>query len=205
MIVGILYNPFSNLASLCNILSKLNCEFRVIKNKKDFDNINSLIMPGVGSFAEVMSFYHEHKIYETIKQYVINRYPILGICLGMQLLVCTGYEQKKTSGFGFIKGEVRPIIPKIDEMKIHIGWNNVNFKHSSSLFKNIEQDSDFYFVHSFHVVTEKKNVLANTDYGNGVVASLESDNIFGVQFHPEKSQKRGQLLIKNFLKIASNA
>ena len=90
-------------------------------------------------------------------------------------------------------------------MKIHIGWNNVNFKHSSSLFKNIEQDSDFYFVHSFHVVTEKKNVLANTDYGNGVVASLESDNIFGVQFHPEKSQKRGQLLIKNFLKIASNA
>ena len=123
----------------------------------------------------------------------------------MQLLVCTGYEQKKTSGFGFIKGEVRPIIPKIDEMKIHIGWNNVNFKHSSSLFKNIEQDSDFYFVHCYGAfdVPHDFTSYSYCNYDAKIISSANVNHIMGVQFHPEKSQTNGLILLDNFLSFSN--
>ena len=133
---------------------------------------------------------------------MIKKKPIFGICVGMQLFASIGYETRETKGFGWIDGEVRKINNINRKLKLpHMGWNEVEFKQNSDLFLNLKNNSHMYFIHSYELILkEKKNVVATTYYGNSITAAVEKENIFGTQFHPEKSQKNGLIILENFLK-----
>ncbi|MCH9813716.1 MAG: imidazole glycerol phosphate synthase subunit HisH [Epsilonproteobacteria bacterium] len=159
---------------------------------------DKILIPGVGAFGDAVDALHELNLFETIKDEVINRKkPILGICLGMQLLAKSSQETKEKEGFGFID----TVCHKFDiDLKVpHVGWNSIKILHANSpLFHTIPDDSDFYFVHSYHFDSKTKEKSTMVNYGYDFTSSVESDNIFGVQFHPEKSQKHGLALLKNF-------
>lgn len=135
------------------------------------------------------------------EQVLINKIPFLGICLGMQLLAIKGWEGGENKGLGWIEGEVIRLKSGQPNVRIpHVGWNEVNFEQSSSLFANLSSGKDFYFVHSYHFqCSQEKNIIASTPYCGKFVSAVSKDNIFGVQFHPEKSQRLGFQMIKNFL------
>ena len=134
---------------------------------------------------------------------IVNKKPILGICVGLQMFADVGYEETETEGLGWIPGKVLKIDNKNGEYKLpHIGWNQINIVKQSSMYNNIENNSHMYFVHSYEFVPEDKKVIsATTDYSSKIVCAVEKENIFGTQFHPEKSDKVGLTLIQNFLKI----
>ena len=141
---------------------------------------------------------------EKIKEATLkNEIPLLGICLGMQLLANKGFEVEETKGLGLIKGEVR-LLKSIDNLeKIpHVGWNEVEIINNSYIFDGINNGTDFYFVHSYQFIPEgSNNIITKTPYCGGFVSSIQENNIYGVQFHPEKSQKSGFKIIENFLKL----
>ena len=128
--------------------------------------------------------------------------PILGICVGMQLFAKTGYESQETKGFGWIDAEVRKINNMNKKLKLpHMGWNEIELKKDCFLFSNIKNKSHAYFIHSYEFMTKQKEcVVATTNYGNSIIASIAKENIVGTQFHPEKSQKNGLIILENFLK-----
>lgn len=174
----------------------------IAKNPKDIKIATHIIIPGVGAYAAGMKNFIKSELIEPLKEQVIkNKKPLLGICLGMQILSEKGYEGTETTGLGLIKGEVKLLQTNNKNEHIpHIGWNEVIQNQKSVLFNNIPSYKDFYFVHSYHFICSKKNnILAATPYCDGFVAAVVKDNIFGTQFHPEKSQKYGLQLIKNFL------
>jgi len=163
-----------------------------------------LILPGVGNFYDAMQRLRTSGWYEILQKEVLeNKIPILGICLGMQLLATYGEEGGGIDGLGFVKGKVIKLIPETSDIRIpHIGWNEVRHYGNSILFKEIPSNKDFYFVHSYHFVAEEKEtIIAMTPYCGQFVSAVESKNIFGVQFHPEKSQRVGFQLLKNFIHL----
>ena len=160
-----------------------------------------IILPGVGSFFEGMRKLRE-KGFDKALSNVVGKIPILGICLGMQLLASNGTEGGEKEGLGFIKGKVIRLEKKSDERIPHIGWNEVILKKECPIFNNIDTGRDFYFVHSYHFVpSNKDDIAAITPYCGEFVSAVRNGNVFGVQFHPEKSQKAGFRLLKNFLEI----
>ena len=165
---------------------------------------NKIILPGQGSFRDCyLGIKKINGLIDTLNDFVlVQKKPIFGICVGMQLFAKIGYESKETKGFGWIDGVVKKINNINKTLKLpHMGWNQIEFKKDFLLFSGIENKSHMYFVHSYEFLTKQKDsIVATTNYGNSIIVAVAKDNIFGTQFHPEKSQKNGLKLLENFLK-----
>lgn len=191
-----------NVGSVFNILKFLGYEAKISNKKTDIKSASHLILPGVGAFKASMEKITEKIPIEVLEKEVLNNgKPFLGICVGMQVLADNGYEGGDCSGLGWISGEVK----KINSSNLalpHMGWNNIDIRKNTVIFNNFKNISDFYFVHSYAFYEDdEENVLAKVEYGSEINAVINKDNIYGFQFHPEKSQRAGQLIIKNFLNI----
>lgn len=190
-----------NLMSLLYKFKKIGIEATVSSKEKDIKSAEKLILPGVGHFAKGMENLKKYNIIPVLEEKVLEeKTPILGICLGMQLFTKKS-EEGFVDGLGWIDAKtVRFTFGGENSLKIpHMGWNTVQIKKKRPLFKNIENGSRFYFLHSYHVCPEDRSyIITKTLYGQEFVSSVQKDNIFGVQFHPEKSHKNGIRLIKNF-------
>jgi glutamine amidotransferase len=197
-----------------NISSVINSFKQVAKDKvkieitSDLNKIKSsdkLILPGQGSFKScVDSLNSIDGLQDVLNEFaIINKKPLLGICVGLQMFGDVGYEESETKGFGWIPGKVTKIDNQNGKFKLpHIGWNEIEIVKESKIFKDIQNKSHMYFVHSYEFVPEDKSViLATTDYSSKIVCSIEKDNLFGTQFHPEKSDKTGLKIIENFLNL----
>jgi len=165
---------------------------------------DKIILPGQGSFKQCMdSILSIDGLYEELNKFVqIKKKPLFGICVGMQLFSTEGYEEKKTKGFGWVEGIVEKIKLKDKNFKLpHMGWNNLNMMKKHKIFEGIEQNSHFYFVHSYEFSTKnKEKILGTTHYEQDIISCIGDGNIFGTQFHPEKSHENGIKLLSNFLK-----
>ena len=196
----------SNLGSIKNALSECGGEDIIVADDpKELASATHIILPGVGAFADGMfNLKHFGWISPIRKCALEQKTPFLGICLGMQLMASKGYEGGETEGLGLIKGSVDRLVPKSSKERIpHVGWNEVYTEKKSFLFDNILPGTDYYFVHSYHFIPlSDKNILTTTPYcGKFVSSIIGGNNIFGTQFHPEKSQRPGFQLLKNFLEL----
>ena len=201
--IGIIDTGICNISSLKNTLKYLNFEFISTNEINQLSKCKKLILPGVGTFREGMErinyFKFDRLIYEHVNQ---NNY-ILGICLGMQLLMSIGYENGKCNGLNLIKGEVKKL-KKSSKIRIpHIGWNEINITNKKNhLVKNIKNKSNFYFIHSYAVQLDEQIYSCETNHGKNKFSSIiNKSNIYGVQFHPEKSQTNGLNILSNFSKL----
>jgi len=204
MKIGIINYGMGNIGSVCNAVEYLGYDVVDLKSAKDLKKSDKIILPGVGAFKEGMARLNENDWVEALRsECVKNGKPLLGICLGMQLLAEESYEFGESKGLGFIAGNVDKI--KFNDNQWyrlpHIGWNTVNVeKKESKLYLNMNQEVDMYFVHSYVFEPIDRSVISGTcDYGIKFVASIEKDNIFATQFHPEKSHKSGLNLLNNFI------
>ena len=200
--VAIIDYGMGNLRSVENALKKLGAKVKIISIPTELVNHDSIILPGVGSFKKAVKMLHEKNWIEEIKNEALNKKkPFLGICLGMQLLASESEEFGFSKGLDLIKGKIKFLGNLGCKDKVpHIGWNSVSFAKDHYLFKGISNEAYFYFVNSYVFVPENKNYnLANTSYDINFCSIVAKDNIFGVQFHPEKSSKAGRKLLKNFL------
>ena len=197
-----------------NISSVINSFKQVAKDKvkieitSDLNKIKSsdkLILPGQGSFKSCLDSLNSiNGLHDVLKEFAtINKKPLLGICVGLQMFGDVGYEDSETKGLGWLPGKVTKIDNQNGKFKLpHIGWNEIEIVKESKIFKDIENKSHMYFVHSYEFVPEDKSVIsATTDYSSKIVCSIEKDNLFGTQFHPEKSNKAGLKIIENFLNL----
>jgi imidazole glycerol-phosphate synthase subunit HisH len=189
-----------NVKSVYNMINYLGYKAVISNAPNDFENATHIILPGVGSFGVAMKKIKSQINISALEQQIIQfQKPFLGICVGMQVLVEKGYEHGEYDGLGWIPGTVE----KINATNIplpHIGWNEIKLKQKSFLFNGLDEVNDFYFVHSYVVKTTSNHVISETEYGVSFCSSIHHKNIYGVQFHPEKSQKAGQILFNNFLK-----
>jgi len=201
--VGIVNYGMGNIRSIENSLLHLGCKSKVISNPDKIFSFSHLILPGVGSFKKAIQNLKINGFYEALQECANNKgINLLGICLGMQLMCESSTEGGLTSWLSLIKNKVKPFSKKeTDNQKIpHVGFNQVKIEKESLLFKNIDDNSDFYFDHSFKVLHDKDLKNFNvSEYGVKFIASFEKNNIFGTQFHPEKSQSNGLTLMYNFL------
>jgi glutamine amidotransferase len=202
--VAIIDYGMCNLDSVARAVEECGGVPKVTDQSRDLAAADRIILPGVGAFPEAMRNLRNRGLHTAMEEQVLeNQIPVLGICLGMQMLAERGTEGGETEGLGWIKGEVRRLRPSQDDPRIpHIGWSEVLLRRSSPLFEGIESGSDFYFVHSYAVVpSHSEDTLGFTPYGCGFVSAVQKNLIFGVQFHPEKSQRIGFRLLKNFLNL----
>ena len=183
----------------------LSSKIVVTSDPKIIKQSEKIVLPGQGSFRDCyLGINKIPGLDETLNEFVLEKKkPILGICVGMQLFAKTGYESQETKGFGWIDGEVRKINNINKTLKLpHMGWNEIELKKDCFLFSNIKNKSHVYFIHSYEFATKQKDcVVATTDYGNSIIASVAKDNIVGTQFHPEKSDKTGLQIIQNFINL----
>jgi len=165
---------------------------------------DKIILPGQGSFRDCyLGIKKINGLEDVLNEFVlVKKKPIFGICVGMQLFAKMGYESKETKGFGWIDGTVKKINNINKTIKLpHMGWNQIEFKKDFALFFGLENKSHMYFVHSYEFLTKQKEcIVATTNYGNSIIVAIAKGNIFGTQFHPEKSQKNGLKILENFLK-----
>ena len=192
-----------NLFSLKSSFEKIGEEVIITNNKEELLKADKIILPGVGAFGDASIKLRESGLVDFIKELARDGKPIMGICLGMQLLFEKGFEHGEYEGLGLIKGEVRPISEVIPQgYKIpHIGWNGLKFKKDSKLFKYINDGDFVYFVHSYHATNCDEAVSSVSEYGVSLTASVEWGNIYGCQFHPEKSGETGLNILKAFCEL----
>jgi len=203
-IVAIVEYGMSNLDSVARAIEYCGATPLVTDQPRDLAKATHIVLPGVGAFNVGMTNLRARGFEEALNEHVIQKaIPFLGICLGMQLLANKGYEVAETPGLGWIEGEVVRLKSFTSKEKVpHVGWNCIDFAKPSPLLEQIESGKDFYFVHSFHMACERSDhVLTTTPYCGKFVSAVNKDNIFGVQFHPEKSQKLGFQVIRNFLAL----
>lgn len=200
-----------NICSLAKAFKKIGSKVIVSHKIPDIEKAEKLVLPGVGSFEKGMKNLQDLDLVTPLRKQVLeDKKPLLGICLGMQLLFKNSEEGQLIPGLNFINGEIKKFNfdPK-SKLKIpHIGWNDVFGENLSQmpLFQGIENHSNFYFVHSYHATLHEKNPCLYTNYGYDFISFIQKNNIFGTQFHPEKSQKRGLKILKNFISLeAKNA
>ena len=181
-----------------------NSKIVITSDPEVIKKADKIILPGQGSFRDCyLGIKKINGLVDTLNDFVlVQKKPIFGICVGMQLFAKIGYESEKTKGFGWIDGVVKKINNLDKTLKLpHMGWNQIEFKKDFLLFSGIENKSHMYFVHSYEFLTKQKDcIVATTNYGNSIIVAVAKDNIFGTQFHPEKSQKNGLKLLENFLK-----
>ena len=197
--IAIIDHNYINLKSISNSLSFLNVNFKII-NAKDLNNEYShVIIPGVGNYSNAMQGLRENKGDKKIIDFASTNKPVMGICLGMQLLASSGDEDGPTEGLNLIPGVVKKIKIKYQQFLPHIGWNSVKFLKDHPVLYGIKNEMDFYFVHSYSFnLNNDEHSLGKTNYNENINSIVAKDNIIGFQFHPEKSQKYGLKLLKNF-------
>ena len=200
--IAIIDYDAGNIKSVEKALKTLGQDVVVTRDAETLLNADKVILPGVGSFGDAMGKLHDYQLVEVIKKIVEKKTPFLGICLGLQLLFESSEETPGVEGLGILKGKIVKI-PENGELKIpHMGWNSLRFQNEGRLFTNLPQDSYVYFVHSYYLQAEDETIVkATTDYSTCIHASVEKDNVFACQFHPEKSSDVGLTILKNFCEI----
>lgn len=197
-VIGLInYGIAGNIYSIKKAIEKAGGTVKVVNNQDELSSVDKIVIPGVGSFRDAMNELEKSELIEPLKK-ITQTKPTLGICLGMQILSTLGFEYGKTKGLNLIKAEVKPML--VDEKVPHMGFNNIEVVKSNQLLKGLENE-EFYFMHSFEVVNYTE-IVSLTDYaGHKFVSSIQKDNIYGVQFHPEKSREAGINLFKNFIEL----
>lgn len=196
--IGVVDYGMGNLRSVHNAVVFLGFEARLVSKTEDFNGLSHLIIPGVGAFSSAMSNLKKAELIDPIKKFVASGKPVLGICLGMQLLASVGFEPDEKEGLNIIEGKV--IKFQLENQRIpHVGWNSIELTREHYLFEGVKKGVDFYFVHSyFFDAKNSEDILAYCSYGPNFPAIVSKDNVTGIQFHPEKSQKNGLRILENF-------
>ena len=186
--------------SVKKTLDFIGAESEITADKDKIKNASHVILPGVGSFGDAMASMAERGLVDTVREAALSGKPFLGICLGLQLLFAESDESPAVPGLGVLDGKIS-LIPKNDGLKVpHMGWNSVEIKQNSGIFKGIPNGSYFYFVHSFYLNgANADDVAGTTQYGTEIQCAVEKGNLCATQFHPEKSGEIGLMLLKNFL------
>ena len=200
--IAIIDYDAGNIRSVEKALQFLGQDAVVTREKDVILEAEKVILPGVGAFGAAMGKLHQYRLEEVIYKVVENNTPFLGICLGLQLLFDRSDESPGVDGLGILKGEILRI-PEYPGLKIpHIGWNSLTFPNQGRLFTGILEDSYVYFVHSYYLKAEDESIVtAAAEYGTCIHASVEKDNVFACQFHPEKSSETGLQILKNFVEL----
>ncbi len=201
------YNS-GNISSVINSFKEVAKDKVNIEVTSDLNKIklsDKVVLPGQGSFKSCVDALNKiNGLVDILNEFALShKKPLLGICVGLQMFADIGYEETETKGLGWVSGKVSKIDNQNGKFKLpHIGWNQINIINDSKIFKNIENNSHMYFVHSYEFIPENKSVIiATTDYSSSIVCAIEKDNIFGTQFHPEKSEKFGLKIIENFINL----
>ncbi|OCL88814.1 Imidazole glycerol phosphate synthase subunit HisH 1 [Aliarcobacter thereius] len=199
--LGIIDYNMGNLASVYNACSKFTNDLKIVKNPDEIQQFDKLILPGVGAFKDAIEHLEKSGLKEEIIKFANSKKPLLGICLGMQLLFESSEEFGNTNGLALIEGKVIQFDKtKMNNLKVpHMGWNKAINKNNP-LFKDLENPY-LYFVHSFHVVTKDDYSISKTNYGYSFTSAVNKENIFGFQAHPEKSHKNGLKILENFINL----
>ena len=197
-----------NISSVINSFKEVAQNKATIEVTSDLNKIKSsdkIVLPGQGSFKSCVDALNKISgLNDTLNEFVIaNKKPLLGICVGLQMFADVGYEETETKGLGWISGKVSKIDNQNGKFKLpHIGWNQINILKDSKILNEVQNNSHMYFVHSYEFIPNDNNVIsATTDYSSNIVCSVEKENIFGTQFHPEKSDKTGLKIIQNFINL----
>jgi len=203
-LIGIVDYNMGNLASVINAFEIQGAKIAIESDPAKLQNYEKLILPGVGAFGDAMEHLKENGMDEAVKAYAVTGKPLLGICLGMQLLFESSEEFGSTEGLGLIEGKV----VAFDELKFdhklkvpHMGWNEMFKQRDIPLFDGLDKEFYLYFVHSFHAQCDDKYAIGKTYYGYEFVSAVNKENIYGIQPHPEKSHENGLKIIENFIKL----
>lgn len=201
--VAIIDYDAGNLKSVQKAFEFLGADVVVTRKRNEILNSDHVILPGVGAFREAMEKLEQYDLVNTIKEVVKRKIPLLGICLGMQLLFESSEESDGVKGLSLLEGKIVKI-PKKEGIKIpHMGWNSLELKGKATLFQGLSKEPYVYFVHSYYLVPSKaEDVVAVTEYGTNLSVAVEHENLFGCQFHPEKSGEVGLEILRNFLKVS---
>nr|NJM04386.1 imidazole glycerol phosphate synthase subunit HisH [Desulfobacula sp.] len=202
--IAVIDYHMGNLRSVGKAFQKIGARAVITNEHQAIKNADKIVLPGVGAFKEGMEKLKQLNLIDILNREVIeNKKKFLGICLGMQLTGTRSYEIEESSGLNWIKGDV--VRFEGNNLKIpHVGWNEISFVRSNALFENIPDQTDFYFVHSYHFKPDMKYIVSLTNYGFDFVSSVNQENIFGCQFHPEKSQRYGLEILKNFVNLKND-
>lgn len=202
--IGIVNYNMGNLASVSNAFTKLDIKTNIESNPDNIQKYDKLLLPGVGAFGDAMTHLKSNGMDEAIKKFASSGKPLLGICLGMQLLFQTSKEFGSHDGLGLIEGE----IIKFDETRFdhnlkipHMGWNEMFVQKNTPIFDGLPKDFYLYFVHSYHAICDDKYAIGKTHYGYEFVSAVQKNNIYGIQPHPEKSHANGLKILENFAKL----
>lgn len=202
--IGIVNYNMGNLASVSNAFTKLDIKTNIESNPDNIQKYDKLLLPGVGAFGDAMTHLKSNGMDQAIKDFASSGKPLLGICLGMQLLFQTSKEFGSHDGLGLIEGE----IIKFDEARFdhhlkipHMGWNEMFVQKNTPIFDGLPKDFYLYFVHSYHAICDDEYAIGKTHYGYEFISSVQKDNIFGIQPHPEKSHANGLKILENFAKL----
>lgn len=200
--IAIIDYDAGNIKSVEKALQFLGEDVCITRDPEEILNAEKVILPGVGAFGDAMEKLHQYNLVDVIHKVVEKKTPFLGICLGLQLLFEKSDESKGVQGLGILKGEICRI-PDGDGLKIpHIGWNSLTYPNAGRLYEGISENSYVYFVHSYYLKAKDESIVkAATEYGTYIHASVEQDNVFACQFHPEKSSEVGLQILRNFVKI----
>ena len=200
--IGIIDYDAGNLRSVEKALRYLGKETIVTRDPEQIRKTDKVILPGVGAFGDAMKKLQEYHLDTLIREIADSGKPLLGICLGLQLLFEESEESPGVKGLGVLEGKIRRI-PEGEGLKVpHIGWNSLHLEHNGRLFRNIPENSYVYFVHSYYLEAKAPEIVkASTEYGVHIHASVEKNNLFACQFHPEKSSETGLQILKNFAEM----
>ena len=200
--IGIIDYDAGNLRSVEKALQYLGKETIVTRDSEQIRKADKVILPGVGAFGDAMKKLQEYHLDTLIREIADSGKPLLGICLGLQLLFEESEESPGVEGLGILEGKIRRI-PEGEGLKVpHIGWNSLHLEHNGRLFRNIPENSYVYFVHSYYLEAKDPEIVkASTEYGVHIHASVEKNNLFACQFHPEKSSETGLQILKNFAEM----
>ena len=200
--IAIIDYDAGNIKSVEKAMQFLGQEVTVTRDRDTILNADKVILPGVGAFGDAMAKLRQYGLDKVIHEVVEKQIPLLGICLGLQLLFERSDETPGVEGLGVLKGEILRI-PEKEGLKIpHMGWNSLKYPHQGRLFKDVPEDSYVYFVHSYYLKVEDESIVtATTDYSTLIHASVEQGNVFACQFHPEKSSDVGLQILKNFVEL----